>query len=505
LGGISDCVLETTIIEPDYEANSIKHRKWYLEPQLGLLILLVLAFYFPRITHLSVRGEESRRARVAVEMIENGDWLIPRQQGQVYLSRPPLQNWLIAMVGLIRGEVDQIAIRLPSSLAILFTVILVYGYSRIFLTPTGSLVAGASFATMGQVMELGWLGETEAVFTFFVTASLLLWHWGDERNWSPWIKWCLPYTMVAFGCLAKGLQAPVYFAGTIGIYLLLSGRWKEALSLSHFAGILVFFGLWGGWQGAYQYQLGWEKGQGIYSRMILQRFQGTNVKSVIEHMVVFPGVFFFNLLPWSGLLLAMFYPGFWKTLGHARSHMLFLIVGVIVAFLSLWPVPGAKTRYLMPIYPCVAIMIGLIAQRCWEHEHLRSLWTKSWRIFGWFVAGCSFSLSCALLIFGTQIEPTSMNWQPTGFMIGFAVWSLVLSVIIFRASNRTSHRSATVMTLCIAVFMGSTFFGPWVNRLIRRTPDTVQQVAEIRQLVPTEKNWSVLDVCLTSLLITGKN
>ena len=45
------------------------------------LVLLVLGVYFSRMTALSIRGEESRRARVAYEMLETGDWLVPRVQG----------------------------------------------------------------------------------------------------------------------------------------------------------------------------------------------------------------------------------------------------------------------------------------------------------------------------------------------------------------------------------------------------------------------------------------
>ena len=85
------------------------------EPQLWLLVLLCAGAYLPRLDYLTIRGEETRRARVAYEMLESGDWIVPRQQGEVYLSRPPLGNWLIALVGIIRGQIDLVAVRLPSA------------------------------------------------------------------------------------------------------------------------------------------------------------------------------------------------------------------------------------------------------------------------------------------------------------------------------------------------------------------------------------------------------
>ena len=66
-------------------------------------------------------GTRSQGCGVAVQMIEFGDWIIPRQQGQPYIDRPPLAQWVIALVGLARGKVDLVAIRLPSVIAVAAT------------------------------------------------------------------------------------------------------------------------------------------------------------------------------------------------------------------------------------------------------------------------------------------------------------------------------------------------------------------------------------------------
>src|SRR6187402_2233960 len=107
-------------------------RGWtrYFERELGWLLILVVMFYATRLTALSIRGEESRRGRIAWEMIHSGDWLVPRVQGLPRLSRPPLQYWTIALVGEWRGAVDAAAVRLPSILATLLTVLMIYAYGR---------------------------------------------------------------------------------------------------------------------------------------------------------------------------------------------------------------------------------------------------------------------------------------------------------------------------------------------------------------------------------------
>src|SRR5262245_47187020 len=196
---------------PDSSCPASSGHRWWREWQLALLLLFVLGAYFTRLTTLSIRGEESRRGLIAREMLETGDWIIPRTQGVPLFSRPPLQNWLIASLALIEGDVDEMAIRIPSVCAILLTCVLIYRFSRLFLSALGALAAGLCFASMGQVLELGRVGETDALFTLFVSGALLSWHAGLTRGLSLYRTWSIGYALAALGTLTKGPQAPVYF------------------------------------------------------------------------------------------------------------------------------------------------------------------------------------------------------------------------------------------------------------------------------------------------------
>lgn len=89
------------------------------------LIILVFGIYGTRLTTLTIRGEEPRRAGVAKEMLATGEWFVPRLQGQPFLTRPPLQNWSIALCTKLTSD-DRLAMRLPSALAIMLTTLLVF-------------------------------------------------------------------------------------------------------------------------------------------------------------------------------------------------------------------------------------------------------------------------------------------------------------------------------------------------------------------------------------------
>ena len=196
-------------------------------------------------------------AQVACEILATGDWLVPRQQGQPLLSRPPLGSYPIAIAAKLFGNCSLLAVRLPSALATLLTVLLIYAYARLFLSRLGAMAAGSAFATMGQVLVLGRLAETEAIFTLLVSSALLVWHWGHTRQWRPSFYWLAGYGLAALAALAKGPQAPVYFAGPVLLYLIWRRDWRSLFSRWHLVGVVLFVAIVGTWQFPFWIEMGW--------------------------------------------------------------------------------------------------------------------------------------------------------------------------------------------------------------------------------------------------------
>src|SRR3954451_13841374 len=109
--------------------------------------------------------------------------------------------WTLAIAGSLRGDVDPLAIRLPSLVAVVLTSLLVYAYTRTFTTQTGAATAALAYATIGQVLQIGRLGESEALFALLVSGSLLLWHIGCVRRWHPIVVWSVGFGLAALGAL----------------------------------------------------------------------------------------------------------------------------------------------------------------------------------------------------------------------------------------------------------------------------------------------------------------
>jgi len=460
-----------------------RRRPWWRELEVGLLILLVVGIYFSRLTDLSIRGEESRRGLIAREMIETGDWIIPHQQGELYLTKPPMHNWAIGLFGMVRGGVDTAAVRLPSVVATLLTTLLVYGYARTFLSRLGALAAGAAYATMGQVLELGRLGETDALFTLLVSSSLLIWHWGWLRRWPAGSVWVFGYVLAALAVLVKGPQALLYFAGSAGVFLLVGRQGRCLLSWSHLAGLLAFGAVVGGWLvplSLYLNQVGWDVVGGIWTGRTDLVFADRRILTTLWDLVTYPVEILLGcLLPWSVLLIPYFNSGFRRRIGPARGHVLFLFICIAVAFPMCWLVPGTQTRYYMPLYPCFAVLIGLVIERGCEAgpaEPLRALW-KWFRL----VLGALMPLGAVVVLAAVWLDPAeSALAQPVGFAAFYAIASAITLATLWGSRAGRTLRQCQAGVLAIAAFVGLTYSGVVINARMNTSQDVAGAVARLK-------------------------
>ena len=467
------------MLDPHAESCALDERPWWCHWEVAVLVLIVLGVYFTRISAAPVCGEESRWANAAREMITSGDWVVPRQQGTIFPERPPLGSWAMAAVGLVSGDVDLVAVRLPSALATLAIVLIIYFYAGLWMSRHAAFAAAASYATFGQVMQIGRLGESEALFTLFVGGSLLLWHACYLTQRSPQLAWTLGYSLAALGALVKGPQAPIYFVSVSCIFLIVQRDWRWLVCRAHLLGIVTFAALVGAWFVPFALN-NWHAVDDIWAGLAQDRF---TLDGLLKHVASYPIETFGCLLPWSPLLLGFLNPRVRRQIWSERPAMKFLVVALLVTYPSVWFAAGARGRYYMPLYPCLAVLIGLMIEHC--TAKLASHGDRMfWRHFQRVSAITMGVVGSAIVV------ASSVPWQPLAQLSQSAtfLWLWVPGVALAAGAMVWASRSESlprpqiaVMTFC--AFLALAHAGLLINLRLRGANDLEPTVAELKDRV----------------------
>ena len=258
----------------------------------------------------------------------------------------------------------------------------------------------------------------------------MLWHWGQLRGWPALTTWVVSYSLVGLGVLCKGPQPVVYFCGSVGLYLVINHQWRRLLSLGHVAGIAVGTAVVLAWAVPCAQRTSRPQTWGMIMGDTSARFYGWSWQVVTEHLVIFPLELLGSTLPWSLLLLGFLSSGLRKSLGTARPHAQFMGLATGLAFLSIWLPPDGQTRYIAPLYPCAAVLIGIVVQCCMNAGAPVPV-LRGWRVFTVVVA-CVMTGAAALVAYASLFLAADPKWgswaEPHPLLaITYAVAALALA------------------------------------------------------------------------------
>jgi len=455
--------------------------------ELLLLVALVGAIYFSRLGAVPFRGEETRWARVAWEMKETGDWIVPRQQGEVFPDRPPLNSWCIALASMATGDMDRVTVRLPTALATLLTVLVLYAYCSQFLSRWGAFAAGLLYATFPQILQLGQFAESDAIFTLCVTSSLLAWHTGYMRKWPSAATWTAGYALAALAGLAKGPQGPIYFAATVVVFLAAKRDWRFLLSRAHLAGLLGFCVLLGAWQIPFTRATGLAATARIWSEggyLVSTRVPGAFTRALFDHMASYPLEVFMYLLPWCMLLLLLANGKFRRSLVSASPPVVLPVTFLLLASATCWLVPGTRPRHLMSLYPSAACVVAAVVDRCLVAPAAEPWNVLLRRFIGGLggvavlvgMAGVAAGMGARFLRIGSLLPPSALTVAYGAAMFAFA------AVCLWVKRPESSAWTMTRLTAGAAA-IGLSYTTIGLNHWIQKTANPEPQIVWLRQSV----------------------
>ena len=176
--------------------------------------------------------DETRYAEIPREMVETGDWVVPRLNGLRYFEKPVLGYWLTAVSIRCFGE-NRFSLRLPSALATGLSAVLLAWLLCRYGQAFSAWLGAAVFLTSFQVYALGVFNALDPVFSFFVTASLVCFYIAFQTGPGPTKRlWLALFGLACgLGFLTKGLLAFAIPVVTIGPFLVWEKRWKGMFTL----------------------------------------------------------------------------------------------------------------------------------------------------------------------------------------------------------------------------------------------------------------------------------
>ena len=136
------------------------------------------------------------------EMREGGDWFVPHLNGKIYSEKPPLLFWMIAGASLRTGEVGPVAARLPSLLAGIVTLFLLFGMARRLFDRRVAWWSVAILATSARILWQARVGQIDMLLLALVTLAMYFFVRGWLEHRPGFFR--LFFLAAGLGTLAKG-------------------------------------------------------------------------------------------------------------------------------------------------------------------------------------------------------------------------------------------------------------------------------------------------------------
>jgi 4-amino-4-deoxy-L-arabinose transferase-like glycosyltransferase len=332
---------------------------WRTVAAVASLILLWLLIFLPTLGKLPLIRSEAMYAQIPLEMLQSGDWLIPRLNGARYLDKPPLLYW-INLTAFQLGGVSEDTVRLATFIIGLGEVLatLVLG-ALLFSRLTGWLGALILLTSIG-FFALHVQMLTDHLITLTLAWSMVFfWLWRRQPR--------TLYLAGFYGCLALGLMSK----GLIGLFFPLAVGLLFALLTRDTRFWRFFLNPWG-WVGFAAMVIPWFGLVELNNPGFLQyhfineqisRFFGQRVPPDIKSFSLV-GYWLFTLvwlMPWTPFLpagLVSLRPQRWwpPAPEDAPGLLLVLWAGVILLFFSF---SSSRIEYYsLPALPPLALIIG---------------------------------------------------------------------------------------------------------------------------------------------------
>ncbi len=425
---------------------------------LALAAMLFLPGIGERILY---SGDEARYALLARNMVETGDWLVPRIGREVHLEKSPLFIWSIAALSLGRREVTELTAVLPAALSGIAGVgaTLLLG-RRMFDARTGLLAALILATTWGYFWHAR-LALADMMVTFFIVAGLIGFWVGAASGDARRLPMALFWICLGLGYSAKG-PAGLMPIVPCAVFLLLEHGWRGLGRLRPLMGVALVALVSAPWALAFALQ-----GEESYVRSVLI---GDYLGPRLQLWTRFSELFFIvgpigvGFLPWTLFLPAAVRRGWWSAGDEdVRRRFRFLLIWVLAYAIVITVMPHKRERYLLPTYPALAIMIGWLWSQWATRPAAGALRAHAW---AWGALAAVMAI-VVLLPLRVRAEQTVLIPATLGgklCLVGLLLAGAVMTVSAARAGRPLAAFVAVCAPMALILAYETSVFVPAFNR-----------------------------------------
>jgi 4-amino-4-deoxy-L-arabinose transferase-like glycosyltransferase len=429
--------------------------------------------------------DEPRYAQTSRQILESGDWVVPRLYDQPRTAKPVLIYWCQAACMAALGETP-FAARLPSVVAMTLTLVLVAVMVNKASDPFSSHAWWAIFILSSSALVVAWSARnalTDAVLLLFVTAAQACLYLIYLRRDATWAVVLVLSIAIALGGLTKG---PVVLAiggatlaalWTFGLidrrsralaarpipssWNKFHGSLKLAVSLAIMALII------GPWLWLIEH-----RSPGFLKTSLWRDVFRRSVQPLEQHKGP-PGYYLLTIwgtfFPWS-LFLPLAIVSAWR---NRRVPLIrFCLAGVLGPWVFFEIVRTKLPHYLLPVFPPLAFLTADALIRCFRGE-LNDLVQPG------FIAAAGI-WSAAVLILGAA-PWVAMRWFdpiPIAATVAWTTLATVYATIVFVLFLRRRPQLAAIsmgVGMMLAMLLAFVWYLPqaWFLRLPIQVADVL--------------------------------
>ncbi len=314
-------------------------------------LVFFFIIYLYGIHYVPLRGEEANRILTAYEMVYFSDYFNLTHLGDPYYLKPPLFMWVFASVSSLLGWSQESA-RIVSIFSVFLSALIVHLlYKRIFNSEKGGLLAALLLLSFGDLaLFYGFLAEIDAFLMFLFLLSVYLVYLLLDKG-KVLLSFLAGGVFTALLFLTKGIPAFYHLPVSFLVILHHFGRLKELISFRPFVGVFGMalpLGIW---------ILNLKNPQAYLTALWEQTFMRTPVAQsggLLLHLLTYPLLNLKQLLPHSVLAVFRIFKGNLP----ASREVLMLALLALINYLPYLISPGARGRYILPIFPFLALLLG---------------------------------------------------------------------------------------------------------------------------------------------------